>query len=153
MADEVKQTHFKYAVKSEGFNIWLQGKHLHAKTGVLTLNEKQNEELKELIASGRFDISTELTYLDEKGAEAVAKNVLANMKAVAHQGSSHSQSNAERTNGPVVPVKGKEPEGLTLQERIRASAQNVLASAKEESVSHGEDKSLAEMGNANNTQH
>lgn len=128
---------FKWSCRNEAFNIWLQGKHVHTKNKIITLDKAQQVELLDLIASGRHDISAEITFLDEKAAEDIAKAHQANQRGAAHQGSAHSQANAEKasaTSGSLMPIKPQEPAGMSLSERLAAQRENVLAAAKEQKL-------------------
>lgn len=81
---------YEYSSKGDGFSMWLDGKHVKVKNRILTLTQKQHDELRGLIKDGRHDISAEITYLDHAAAEAVAKAYLKSMPASAHQGGANS---------------------------------------------------------------
>lgn len=126
-----KEKTFEYGVKNDGLNMWLtnnQGKlvHVHAINKILTLDEAQHEEVQGLIKAGRHDISQELTYLDRTAAEAIAKAHIAAHKGAAHQGPAHSQVAPEKSD-TIKPVTTKEPAGMTLLEKMRASREGALA--------------------------
>lgn len=144
MADEKE---YKYAVTSDGFNIWLAGDHVHAKDKVLTLNEAQQKDLMHLTAKGkRPDITRELIYIDQEAAEKIAKEHIAKQPAAAHQGGTHSGvgkmgADKPKSAEPVHEITPKEPAGMTLKQRIAASREKVLGdlNVTEENAIHADE--------------
>lgn len=122
-----KSKTFSYATKNDGFSMWLDGEHVHAKNKVLTLTQKQHDELQALIRKGRHDISSELTYLDTEAAEAVAREYLASRPAAAHAGAGNSNTGKHLSTDKILEGNQKIPAGITLQERLKANKENLLA--------------------------
>lgn len=110
--DNVKsgpKTYLYSTVHSPSLSLHLGGKTVQAKDGVLKLNQIQHEELQELIALGRPDISSNVRLLDPEAAEKIARDYLERHKPVAGKGMTHSSKNAERNDFTQLP-EGADPE-------------------------------------------
>lgn len=102
MSDKGEQNErpYRYSVKSEGFNMWLDGEHVTASSHILALTERQHKELQSLIKTRkRHDITAELQYIDVEAAEELARAHMAThglLRPQAHRGATGSQIAPEK---------------------------------------------------------
>lgn len=126
---------YQYSSRGDGFSMWLDGEHVKVKNRILTVTQKQHEELQGLIKKGRHDITAELTYLDPAAAEAVAKEYLAKLPAQAHQGGTNSGvGKGVDKSDPPKEVAVKIPPGTpsALAQKLAANKEALLDAQKKE---------------------
>lgn len=132
MAGKEERPH-KYAVtNADNFTVGVGGRDVKSVDKILSLTQDEHEELQDLMANGRTDISQNLTYLDAEAAEKVAKKFLESQKPQASRGSVDTSAlkNVEGRNLPQV-VDVRIPPGTPagLAARISANAQHLQAEA------------------------
>lgn len=127
---------FKYSTPNlDNFAIQLGGKTISAKDKVLTLTEDQNNELQELLASGRPDIAQHVFLIDAKAAEEVARKYIETHKPQAQSGAVSAPMKPNPADGGAVrPVEVSPPVGTNsrLHALMSGNKDHVLAEANKE---------------------
>lgn len=125
---------FKYATTTPEFGLQFNSAPhtVHAVNHVLTLNEKQHEELLELLPH-RSDIAQNLRRIDIDAAEKMAREHLGKQRPQAHQGPRHSQAGV-KDDPNIKPIEVKTPPeaGNNLAARLKGNRESLLAPNQEQ---------------------
>lgn len=144
LPEHKKKKHLWSSVYSPEMSVHLAGGTIKANKGILRLTDSEHQELLELIASGRPDLSQNLKHLDVAAAEEIAKVHMAGQvaKPQAAQGAFGTDKAAEKGN-TFLEVKPVEIPGMSEEAKAKLQAsRGHMMQVTESEAHHADDSAL-----------